>query len=225
MSRWQLTAAEASRALVVFLGTSIVGTLLGGWLADRFGRRDVIRIGFTGATRVPDAVPARPQDRTWALALLVPLAVFIFMPTSVLVVLGQEYLPHRVGMASGVTLGLAVSVGGMWRRSWAAWGIGTAWIGSSLVLLAVLALAAIQTFSLPPVGRLDRAAADYEPRRPGSHGRWLRSGGSRFTVSAGRSLEQTAKFADGRFYAFSGQRPIKWPLRGSVLMGFDCQNR
>ena len=52
-------------------------------------------------------------DRNWALAVLVPLAVFIFMPTSVLVVLGQEYLPHRVGVASGVTLGLAVSVGGM----------------------------------------------------------------------------------------------------------------
>ena len=47
------------------------------------------------------------------MALLVPLAVFIFLPTSVLVVLGQEYLPNRVGMASGVTLGLAVSVGGM----------------------------------------------------------------------------------------------------------------
>ena len=47
------------------------------------------------------------------MALLVPLAVFMFLPTSVLVVLGQEYLPHRVGMASGVTLGLAVSVGGM----------------------------------------------------------------------------------------------------------------
>ena len=52
-------------------------------------------------------------SRNLALVVLVPLAVFIFMPTSVLVVLGQEYLPQRVGVASGVTLGLAVSVGGM----------------------------------------------------------------------------------------------------------------
>ena len=99
-------------ALVVFLGTSIVGTLLGGWLADRVGRRTVIRTGFAGAV-VFLALFLQVTDRNWALAVLVPLAVFIFMPTSVLVVLGQEYLPHRVGVASGVTLGLAVSVGGM----------------------------------------------------------------------------------------------------------------
>jgi FSR family fosmidomycin resistance protein-like MFS transporter len=35
------------------------------------------------------------------------------VPFSVLVVMGQEYLPSRVGMASGVTLGLAVTVGGI----------------------------------------------------------------------------------------------------------------
>ena len=46
MSRWHQTAAQASRASVVFLGTSLVGTLLGGWMADRFGRRAVIRTGL-----------------------------------------------------------------------------------------------------------------------------------------------------------------------------------
>ena len=130
MSRWHQPAAEASRATVVFLGTSIVGTLLGGLLADRFGRRAVIRTGFVGAT-VFLAIFLQTQERSLAMALLVPLALFMFMPTSVLVVLGQEYLPRRVGMASGVTLGLAVSVGGMWRRCWAASGMGTAWVGSS----------------------------------------------------------------------------------------------
>ncbi len=112
MSRWQQSAAQASRASVVFLGTSLVGTLLGGFLADRFGRRTVIRTGFVGAT-VSLAIFLQMSERGWALALLVPLAIFIFLPTSVLVVLGQEYLPRRLGMASGVTLGLAVSVGGM----------------------------------------------------------------------------------------------------------------
>ena len=113
INRWHLTAAQGNRALVVFLGTSIVGTLLGGWLADRVGRRTVIRTGFAGAVVFLALFRVRLTDRNWALALLVPLAIFIFMPTSVLVVLGQEYLPQRVGMASGVTLGLAVSVGGM----------------------------------------------------------------------------------------------------------------
>jgi FSR family fosmidomycin resistance protein-like MFS transporter len=158
MSRWHQTAAEASRATVVFLGTSIVGTLLGGLLADRFGRRAVIRTGFVGAT-VFLTLFLQTQERGTALAILVPLALFMFMPTSVLVVLGQEYLPHRVGMASGVTLGLAVSVGGMCApllgRVGDEYGMGRVFA----VLLGVLALAAVQTFTLPPVGRRDPRAA------------------------------------------------------------------
>ena len=112
MTRWGVTAAQGNRALAIFLGTSIVGTLSGGYLADRLGRRKVLRLGFAGGV-VFLALFAITTDRNIALVLLAPLAVFLFMPTSVLVVLGQEYLPRRVGMASGVTLGLAVSVGGM----------------------------------------------------------------------------------------------------------------
>ncbi len=152
MGRWGQTAAEASRASVVFLGTSIVGTLLGGWMADRFGRREVIRIGFTGGA-VLLALFWSTSDRTWAMALLAPLAVFLFLPTSVLVVLGQEYLPNRVGLASGMTLGLAVSVGGMCApllgRLGDRHGMGVV----VTVLLVLLAAAAVQTVALPPIGR------------------------------------------------------------------------
>jgi FSR family fosmidomycin resistance protein-like MFS transporter len=86
------------------------------------------------------------------LALLVPLAIFIFLPSSVQVVLGQEYLPSRVGMASGVTLGLAVSVGGMAAPllgRLADWqGLGVVF----LALLVVVLLATILTFALPSTG-------------------------------------------------------------------------
>jgi MFS transporter, FSR family, fosmidomycin resistance protein len=150
MTRWHQNAAQGNQALVVFLGTSIVGTLLGGWLADRIGRRTVIRSGFVGAV-VFLGLFVQTQDRDWALALLVPLAVFIFLPTSVLVVLGQEYLPRRVGMASGVTLGLAVSVGGMCAPFL---GRLADWKGLDYVLillLAVLLVATFQAFALPPI--------------------------------------------------------------------------
>ncbi len=100
IGRWHLTAAQGNTALVVFLGTSIIGTLLGGWLADRVGRRTVIRTGFAGAV-VFLALFLQVTDRNWALAVLVPLAVFIFMPTSVLVVLGQEYLAPSGGSRVG----------------------------------------------------------------------------------------------------------------------------
>jgi FSR family fosmidomycin resistance protein-like MFS transporter len=162
MGRWHLSAAEASRAPVVFLGTSIFGTLLGGWMADRFGRRRVIRAGFVGATAVL-MLFLQTSNRDLALALLAPLAVFIFLPTSVLVVLGQEYLPHRVGMASGVTLGLAVSVGGMCAPLLGRLGEQYGMDRLFAILLGVLALAAVQTFRLPPVGRPFRTGTRREP--------------------------------------------------------------
>jgi len=162
MNRWGLGAAQGSRALIVFLGTSIFGTLLGGSLADRFGRRPVIRTGFAGAV-VFLALFVSASDRNWALALLVPLAIFIFMPTSVLVVLGQEYLPRRVGMASGVTLGLAVSVGGMCAPLLGRLGDRQGLGSVLLLLLLLLVVATGQTFALPPAGGRDRLELRLEP--------------------------------------------------------------
>jgi len=161
MDRWYQTADQGSRAPVVFLGTSIVGTLSGGWLADRFGRRAVIRTGFAGAA-VFLALFLQINDRTWATAFLVPLSVFIFLPTSVLVVLGQEYLPHRVGMASGVTLGLAVSVGGMTAPVLGLWAERQGFGVVFAALWVVLLLATAQAFLLPPVGRRSRIVPEFE---------------------------------------------------------------
>jgi FSR family fosmidomycin resistance protein-like MFS transporter len=152
MTKWHQTADQGSRAPVVFLGTSIVGTLLGGVLADRIGRQAVIRTGFGGAA-VFLAIFLRINDQDWATAFLIPMSIFIFMPTSVLVVLGQEYLPHRVGMASGVTLGLAVSVGGMIAPVLGFWAQRQGFGIVFAALWVVLLLATVQAFSLPPVGR------------------------------------------------------------------------
>ncbi len=151
MSRWGQSAAEGNRALAVFLGTSIGGTLMGGLLADRFGRRAVLRAGFAGAA-VFLTLFVLTANQTLALALLVPLAVCIFLPASVQVVLGQEYLPSRVGMASGVTLGLAVSIGGMVApllgRLADLQGLGVVF----LVLLVVVLLAMTLSLALPSTG-------------------------------------------------------------------------
>jgi len=152
MKRFAKSPSDSVLALAVFLGASLVGTLLGGWMADHRGRRTVIRLGFLG-TAVFLALFALASNENSALALLVPLAICFFMPTSVLVVLGQEYLPNRLGMASGVTLGLAVSVGGMTAPALgklADWqGFGTVFA----VLWAIILLAVIQSFLLPPVTR------------------------------------------------------------------------
>jgi len=99
-------------ALSLLLAIGAVGTLLGGWMADRYGRKRMIAFSllFAGALMLalPNVLPPGA-----AMALLVPLGLSFFMSSSVIVTLGQEYLPERVGLASGVTLGLAVTVGGL----------------------------------------------------------------------------------------------------------------
>ncbi|MFF3447961.1 MFS transporter [Streptomyces sp. NPDC002667] len=99
-------------ALTLELGGGVAGTLLGGRLADRIGMVRTVQIG--NAAMLPalwlmlicdDAYAALP------LALLVGLVSNL--PFAVLVKLGQDYLPSRPGTAAGVTLGLAMSAGGL----------------------------------------------------------------------------------------------------------------
>ena len=88
-----------------------VGTLIGGPLADRFGRRTVLRgsmlalppliVGFLLSGPVLAIVIA-------AVAGAVTIATF-----AVTIVMGQEYLPGRIGVASGVTIGLSIGLGGI----------------------------------------------------------------------------------------------------------------
>jgi FSR family fosmidomycin resistance protein-like MFS transporter len=180
MNRWGQSPAEGNRALAIFLGTSILGTLTGGYLADRLGRRKVLRVGFAGAVLFL-ALFVLTSSRYVALALLVPLAVFLFMPTSVLVVLGQEYLPRRVGMASGVTLGLAVSVGGMCAPLLGRLGDRHGLESVLILLLALMVVAACQTLALPPAGRHDRREIELRARPLVAEG----GGNDEFVVQAG----------------------------------------
>ena len=106
------TKAEAATALSILLGTGVVGTLAGGRLADRFGRRVVVLVPMAALAPLLYAL-ASARDPRVATALLVPVALALYVPFSVLVVMGQEYLPNHVGTASGVTVGLAVTAGGL----------------------------------------------------------------------------------------------------------------
>ena len=105
------TKAVGGAALTTFLAAGAVGTVLGGWLADRSGRLTSIRWGLAG---IPPALVGflLAPNVAVAFALVVVIGIGTFMPFSVFVVLGQDYLPNRIGTASGVTVGLAVSV---WR--------------------------------------------------------------------------------------------------------------
>lgn len=108
----QQSKAAGSAALTVMLVSGAIGTLIGGRLADRYGRFAVV---LAGVGLLLPLIPAllNTTDVRMATGLLVLIGVALFAPFSVMVVMGQEYLPNRVGVASGVTLGLAGSVGGL----------------------------------------------------------------------------------------------------------------
>ena len=90
----------------------MLGTLLGGRIADRFGMVRTVQAG--NAALLPALCALLACDNKYAalpLALLAGLVTNV--PFAVLVKLGQDYLPSRPGTAAGVTLGLAVSAGGL----------------------------------------------------------------------------------------------------------------
>lgn len=103
--------ATGNTALTVMLAAGAAGTLIGGRAADRYGRRAVLLGSMAVLTPLIAAfLAAGPVLATVLLALIGAAAISTF---SVTVVLGQEYLPQRIGIASGVTLGLAIGLGGI----------------------------------------------------------------------------------------------------------------
>ncbi|GAA1349227.1 MFS transporter [Streptomyces beijiangensis] len=104
--------AVAGTALACFLIGGVAGTLLGGRIADRIGMVRTVQLG--SALAVPALLALRVTPGPYAPLLLAVLAgIALNIPFAVLIKLGQDYLPTRPGTAAGVTLGLAVSIGGL----------------------------------------------------------------------------------------------------------------
>ncbi|MER5531366.1 MFS transporter [Streptomyces sp. NPDC002677] len=104
------TAAGTAALTVLYLGGA-VGSVLGGSLAGRWDRVTVSRWSYVLAVVAVAGVVWVPGP---ALYLFVALtSVGLYVPFSLQVTLGQDYLPSRIGTASGVTLGLTVSIGGL----------------------------------------------------------------------------------------------------------------
>lgn len=101
----------AGRALFVFLFFGALGGMLGGHLSDRIGRQQVIAISllmfpFLMASALVLSGPPR-----WILLAMAGMALLASF--SVTVVFAQELLPQHLGLASGLTLGLAFGAGGL----------------------------------------------------------------------------------------------------------------
>ncbi|MEV7598081.1 MFS transporter [Kitasatospora sp. NPDC089797] len=144
-------------ALTLLTLAGAAGTLLGGWLGDRNGRLTPIRTGYLLAVPALATVVLAPSS-TVAVIGATAFGLAMFLPFAPQVTLAQDYLPTRPGTAAGLTLGLAMSAGGLAApllgRLADAHGLRTA-LALALAVLAVAAGCALRL--------RDRVLPDHHP--------------------------------------------------------------
>lgn len=148
------SSAVGNFGLTLYLLSGAFGTIAGGALQDRFGRKIVIFYSVF-ATSILLALFAVGAHTIFVGYLIIALTGFtIVASNTAVIVLGQEYLPNFLGIASGVTLGIGVSFGGMASPVLGA--IGDRY-GLAAIFYAASALAVVATvftlFLLPERGR------------------------------------------------------------------------
>jgi MFS transporter, FSR family, fosmidomycin resistance protein len=111
MHRFGLSIETAQIYLFVFLAASAAGLLVGGPLGDRFGRKKVIWGSIVGVLPFTLALPYVGLTATLILSIIIGLV--LSSAFSAIVVYGQELMPGRVGMVSGLFFGLAFGMGGI----------------------------------------------------------------------------------------------------------------
>ncbi|KMY53952.1 Fosmidomycin resistance protein [Bacillus sp. FJAT-27231] len=104
-----LSVKQAQLYVFVYLAAGVAGTFFGGPLADRFGRKNLLVFSMLGAAPLAVILPYVPLVAVLPLFLLIG---FILLSSfSVAVVYAQELIPNKIGMASGLIVGLAFGMG------------------------------------------------------------------------------------------------------------------
>lgn len=123
--RFALSVRDAQLELFAFSAAVAVGTVLGGPLGDRIGRKRVIWFSILGTLPFTLALPYASLFWTGPLVVIIGLILASAFPA--IVVFAQELAPGKVGMVSGLFFGLAFGVGGLGAAALGmladAWGI------------------------------------------------------------------------------------------------------
>ncbi|SBW12504.1 fosmidomycin efflux system, member of the major facilitator superfamily [uncultured Alphaproteobacteria bacterium] len=97
--------------LFVFLGAVAAGTLIGGPVGDRFGRKVVIWCSILGV--LPFTLMLPYADLFWTPILSVVIGLVLASAFSAIVVYGQELMPGKVGTVAGLFFGISFGLGGL----------------------------------------------------------------------------------------------------------------
>jgi FSR family fosmidomycin resistance protein-like MFS transporter len=111
INKFQLSVQSAQVHLFVFLGAVALGTLIGGPVGDRIGRKSVIWCSILGV--LPFTLLLPYANLFWTEILSVMIGLILASAFSVIVVYAQELVPGKVGMISGLCFGFAFGMAGL----------------------------------------------------------------------------------------------------------------
>jgi FSR family fosmidomycin resistance protein-like MFS transporter len=152
MSRFHITVQNAQIHLFVFLGAAALGTIIGGPVGDRFGRKYVIWISILGV--LPFTLLLPYSNLFWTSVLSVIIGLTLASAFSAILVYAQELVPGRVGAVSGLFFGFAFGMGG----------VGAALLGKLADLRDINYVYHLCSF-LPAIGILTAFLPNLEPTR------------------------------------------------------------
>jgi FSR family fosmidomycin resistance protein-like MFS transporter len=157
INKFHVSIQSAQIHLFVFLGAVAAGTLIGGPIGDRVGRKRVIWVSVLGVLPFTLLLPHVPLAWTGPLTVAIGLVLASAFPA--IVVFAQELVPGRVGMISGLFFGLAFGMGG----------IGAAVLGKLADATSIMTVYQVCAF-LPLIGILAGFLPDLERERRRSRG-------------------------------------------------------
>jgi FSR family fosmidomycin resistance protein-like MFS transporter len=111
ISRFHISVQSAQIHLFFFLGSTAAGTLVGGPVGDRIGRKYVIWCSILGV--LPFTLILPYVNLFWTGVLSVMIGMILSSAFSAILVFAQELLPGKVGMISGLFFGFAFGVAGI----------------------------------------------------------------------------------------------------------------
>lgn len=152
MTRFQVNVRESQLYLFLFLGATAFGTLIGGPVGDRIGRRYVIWGSILGVLPFSLALPY--VNLFWTAVLTVVIGLILSSAFSAILVYAQELVPGRVGMISGLFFGFAFGMAG----------IGAAVLGHLADYAGIVFVYRLCAF-LPAIGLLTAFLPDLEKHR------------------------------------------------------------
>jgi MFS transporter, FSR family, fosmidomycin resistance protein len=111
IDKFHLTVQGSQVYLFIFLGAVALGTILGGPIGDRFGRKRVIWASILGV--LPFTLMMPYANLFWTGTLSAIIGVILASAFPAIIVYAQELLPGKVGMVAGLFFGFAFGMGGI----------------------------------------------------------------------------------------------------------------